>query len=104
MDIKNIPAALLVPRPVGADAAAGAAVSGAGDINPSFAETLKDAVQDANVKAHEADRQVGALMAGEGSLHQTMLAMQDASVAMEMVVAVRNRALEAYQEVMRMPV
>jgi flagellar hook-basal body complex protein FliE len=37
-------------------------------------------------------------------VHQAMIAMQDASVAMEMVLAVRNKALEAYHEIMRMPV
>lgn len=103
MDIKSVPAGLLLPRPIGADAAAGPALSGSGGVAPDFADTLKDAVLDANGKAVEADRQVEALMVGEGSLHQTMLAMQDASVAMDMVMAVRNRVLEAYQEVMRMP-
>jgi len=104
MDIKSIPAALIAPLPVGADTGVGGALSGQGGIAPSFADTLKSAVADANTKSQEADRQVEALMVGEGSLHRTMLAMQDASVAMETVIAVRNRALEAYQEVMRMPV
>lgn len=105
MDIKAIPPHLLVPRPIGEglpSPAAGAAGLDAG--GPSFADALKGAVEDANAKSIEAEHQVRALVTGEGSVHQAMIAMQDASVAMEMVLAVRNKVLEAYQEVMRMPV
>jgi flagellar hook-basal body complex protein FliE len=104
MDIKSIPAGLIAPAPVGADKAVGPGPLGQGEVGPGFADTLKAALEDANTKVQEADRQVEALVVGEGSLHRTMIAMQDASVAMDMVMAVRNKALEAYQEVMRMPV
>jgi len=105
MDIKAIPVHLLVPKPIGEglpSPAAGAAGPDAG--GPSFADALKGAIGEANAKSIEAERQVQALVTGEGSIHQAMIAMQDASVAMEMVMAVRNKALEAYHEIMRMPV
>jgi flagellar hook-basal body complex protein FliE len=79
-------------------------VGGTGDLGTSFADALEAAVEDANGKALEAEHQVQRLAAGDGSIHQAMIAMQDASIAMDMVLAVRNKALEAYQEVMRMPV
>jgi flagellar hook-basal body complex protein FliE len=104
MDVKSIPSALLVPRPVGVDTGLGAPLGAPGGLAPSFADTLKNAVQDTNAKVQSADRAVESAMVGEGSLPQAMIAMQDAQVAMEMVVAVRNKALEAYQEIMRMPV
>lgn len=103
MDLKGIPPGLLAPRPVGADIGVGTPLSTDGTA-PSFADALKDAVADANTKVHAADHAIDSLMLGEGSVHEAMIAMQDAQVAMEMVVAVRNKALEAYQEIMRMPV
>lgn len=102
MDIKSIPPQLLVPTPIGEPV--GTPLPGAGDVGTSFADALKGAVADANGKALEAEHQVQRLVVGEGSVHQAMIAMQDASVAMEMVLAVRNKALEAYHEIMRMPV
>lgn len=104
MDIKAVPPHLLVPRPIGEALPAPSGAAGADAGGPSFADALKGAVEDANAKSVEAERQVRALVTGEGSVHEAMIAMQDASVAMEMVLAVRNKVLEAYQEVMRMPV
>jgi len=104
MDVSKIPSALLVPRPIGVDTGTTAPLGAPGDLAPSFADALKDAVQDTNTKVQAADRAVESAMVGDGSLPKAMIAMQDAQVAMEMVVAVRNKALEAYQEIMRMPV
>lgn len=102
MDIKSIPPQLLNPRPIGE--AVGTPPANPADAGASFADALKGAVEDANGKTLEAENQVQRLVVGEGSVHQAMIAMQDASVAMEMVLAVRNKALEAYHEIMRMPV
>jgi flagellar hook-basal body complex protein FliE len=38
------------------------------------------------------------------SLHQTMIAMEEASVSFQLMVEVRNKVLESYQELMRMQV
>ena len=38
------------------------------------------------------------------NLHETMLATTQAEITFNLMVQLRNRALEAYQEVMRMPV
>jgi flagellar hook-basal body complex protein FliE len=102
MDIKSIPPQLLNTTPIGE--VVGTPLPSPGDAGSSFADALKGAVEDANGKSLEAENQVQRLVVGEGSVHQAMIAMQDASVAMEMVLAVRNKALEAYHEIMRMPV
>jgi flagellar hook-basal body complex protein FliE len=36
-------------------------------------------------------------------LHQSVIAMQEASVAFNLMVQVRNKLVESYQELMRMP-
>jgi len=44
------------------------------------------------------------LLGDSGQLHQSVIAMQEASVAFSMMVEVRNKLVESYQELMRMQV
>ncbi len=45
------------------------------------------------------------LLSGKNvSLHQAMISMEEASVSFQMMVEVRNRLLDSYQELMRMQV
>jgi flagellar hook-basal body complex protein FliE len=45
------------------------------------------------------------LVTGEGKgLHEVMRAVEKASVSFQMLTQVRNKAVEAYQEIMKMPV
>ena len=45
------------------------------------------------------------LISGEsGDLHQVMIAAEEAGVAMELLIEVRNKLVDAYQQLMRMPV
>ncbi len=105
MDVSKIPSGLFAPRPLSDVGSAGPKpLNPSGGLGPSFTDSLKEAIGDANSKAMASGKAATDLMTGSGSVHQTMIAMQDAAVAMDMVVAVRNKVLEAYQEVMRMPV
>ncbi|MEO6875344.1 MAG: flagellar hook-basal body complex protein FliE [Opitutaceae bacterium] len=52
--------------------------------------------------AQAVTRQV--LLGDSGQLHQSVIAMQEASVAFSMMVEVRNKLVESYQELMRMQV
>ncbi|MDB6093975.1 MAG: flagellar hook-basal body complex subunit FliE [Verrucomicrobia bacterium] len=52
--------------------------------------------------AQQLTRQV--LLGDSGQLHQSVIAMQEASVAFSMMVEVRNKLVESYQELMRMQV
>lgn len=61
-----------------------------------------DTVQSRQAAAEEATRSV---LAGDNDrIHQSMIAMQESSVAFSLMVEVRNRLVESYQELMRMPV
>jgi len=44
------------------------------------------------------------LMGNSGQLHQSVIAMQEAGVAFSLMVQVRNKLVESYQELMRMQV
>ena len=53
----------------------------------------------------QADRSASQLVLGDPrSLHAVMIASEEASLALSTVLQVRSRALEAYQEIMRMQV
>ena len=69
-----------------------------------FGAALKDAVGKVDAMQTEADAQTQALAGGEGNLHETMLALEKADVSMRVAMKVRNKILDAYNEVMRMSV
>lgn len=71
----------------------------------SFGDTIKDAISKVNDKQSTADDLASKLAAGEPvEIHQAMIAMQQASTALQFAVQVRNKVLEAYQEIMKMQV
>jgi flagellar hook-basal body complex protein FliE len=66
---------------------------------------LGDLVSETNAKGAKAGEAVRGLLGGKDvSLHQTMIAMEEASVSFQLMVEVRNKLLESYQELMRMQV
>jgi flagellar hook-basal body complex protein FliE len=68
-----------------------------------FADLLTDAVSDVNQLERQAQKAVEGLMTGSGvDVHQAMIATQKASMAFELSLAVRNKAVQAYQQVMSM--
>jgi flagellar hook-basal body complex protein FliE len=71
----------------------------------SFSSVLGQMVQDVNAKQGVATQALQDLQSGQNtSLHQTMIAMEEASVSFQLMVEVRNRLLDSYQEIMRMQV
>jgi flagellar hook-basal body complex protein FliE len=70
-----------------------------------FADALKGAVADTNRLQREADGAAMSVLAGDaGSLHQAMIALEKADISFRTLLQVRNKVLEAYQEIMRMQV
>lgn len=68
-----------------------------------FADLMNDAVGTVNQLEKQADVAVTGLMTGSGvNVHQAMIADEKAGLAFEMVLAVRNKAVEAYQSMMGM--
>lgn len=68
-----------------------------------FGEMLSSLVQEVNDKQAASKDTVNALLAGQNvPLHQAMIAMEEASVSFQLMVEVRNKLLESYQELMRM--
>ena len=70
----------------------------------SFSEVLGGAIGKVDALQGQADAESGKLALGGGNLHETALALEKADVAMRVMTKVRNKVVEAYQEVMRMSV
>lgn len=71
----------------------------------AFAEALERAVQGAEELQRRADAAAAALADGRtDDIHAVMVAMEEASLALQLAIQVRNRLLESYQELLRMQV
>lgn len=83
---------------------AGAADPGTATAVQSFGEVLGRYLNEVNGAQHRADELVERLALGEPvEVHQVMLALNEASHALQMTLQVRAKLLEAYQELMRTP-
>jgi len=76
------------------------AVAGGG-----FDGFLGNMVSEVSAKQAAAGEAMKAVMSGgDMPLHQAMIAVQEASISFQLMVEVRNKLLESYQELMRMQV
>jgi flagellar hook-basal body complex protein FliE len=87
---------------------AGAGLPPASEVGTSapsqgFGEMLQGLVSSVDAKQAQADKITQSVLMGDtGQLHQSVLAMQEASVSFSLMVEVRNKLVESYQELMRM--
>jgi flagellar hook-basal body complex protein FliE len=96
MEIRPISSPTLTPAGGAPTAASGIA---------SFEEFLTDALGALQRTRSEADALSGALAAGQDvDLHEVILAMEQASLATQLTLQVRNKLIEAYQEISRMQI
>jgi len=66
---------------------------------------LQQGLAQVNALQAEADSAIWRLASGQAdNLHEVMIAVERASIALELTIAIRNRLVEAYQEIMRMQV
>ena len=73
--------------------------------NKGFASMLEGMVEQVGTKQAEANALSQRVLMGEtDQLHQSVIAMQEASVSFSLMVEVRNKLVESYQELMRLQV
>lgn len=100
-DISRLDA--LLPQSLGTDSKPTAVSSSASSVGgANFSDILKNALNSVNSAQVEADEAVQQVLSGESKdIHETMIALQKADVSLKLMLEVRNKILEAYQEVMR---
>lgn len=69
-----------------------------------FAEVLKDVARSAEDGAAAGEAASIQALAGKAELADVVIAISNAEVALQTVVAVRDRVVQAYQEIIRMPI
>ena len=71
----------------------------------SFGDMLTEAIDKIDKIQKESESLQVAFAKGENvELHDVVIAMEKYSIAMDLLISVRNKIVEAYQEISRMPV
>jgi flagellar hook-basal body complex protein FliE len=85
--------------------AADLARAGQGEAAPaaSFGAVLEKVLEDAVAAGHESERVATGALVGEADLQDVVAAVHAAEITLQTVVAVRDRMINAYQEIIRMP-
>lgn len=79
---------------------ASAATPGTGDFGHMVAQALQGAVQ----SGHAAETQAAQAMAGQADLTQVVQAVSRAELTLQTATAIRDRVVQAYQDIMKMPI
>ncbi len=70
----------------------------------NFGAMLKDALGQVNQAARASDAQAQSLAVGKANVVDVVTAVAESETAIETLVAVRDRVIAAYEEIMRMPI
>ena len=68
----------------------------------TFSNIIKDALDKVNDKQVDSNKKIEGLIKGENvSMHDIMVSAQEAQMSMQLMIEVRNKVYEAYQELNR---
>jgi len=69
-----------------------------------FSAVLKQAAEDTIGTLQQADSQAMQAALGKADINDVVMAVSKAELTLQTVVAVRDKAVQAYQEILRMPI
>jgi flagellar hook-basal body complex protein FliE len=85
--------------------ATSSAASPAGEVAKSFSDTLSDAISKVNQLQKDSDQKIQELATGKtDDVASVMITAEKADIALRTMVQVRNKIIDAYQEIMKMQV
>ena len=90
--------------PAGAAGAYARTEAGGASVGSGFGDVLQRALGSAVAAGHDADAQSAKAISGGGNITDVVTAMSRAELALQSAVAIRDRVVTAYQDVMRMPI
>ncbi|MEM9782785.1 MAG: flagellar hook-basal body complex protein FliE [Pseudomonadota bacterium] len=80
-------------------------IGSAGDMpDRPFSDAMAEVARNLAASLAEGEQQASDTIAGRGDMRSLVEALSQAELALETAVAVRDRVVEAYQEILRMPV
>jgi flagellar hook-basal body complex protein FliE len=71
---------------------------------PNFGQSLMNLVENVEQTGADANLAVSNMLDKTGEVHDAMIALQRAEMTLQLTVQIRNKLVQAYQDVMRMPV
>lgn len=72
--------------------------------SPGFSDSLEEMLKAVQSTGDQANDAVANMLAGNGDVHSALIAMQNADTTFQLTVQVRNKLVQAYQDIMRMPI
>ena len=69
-----------------------------------FSDSMTRLIGSVEETGQEANAAVTRMLDGSGDVHEAMIALQRAEMTFQLTMQVRNKLVQAYQEIMRMPV
>jgi flagellar hook-basal body complex protein FliE len=78
--------------------------AGVGKSETSFGSVLKEAMDAVSETGKKSDAQSRAMVNGKSNMVDVVTAVAETEVAIDAVVAVRDKVIAAYEEIMRMPI
>ena len=98
--LSNIPGANGLGQRLGVGGNASPASAGGTD----FVQTLEETMQKVEALQTEAEKQVEGMVSGQGvDIHSAMIAVEKADLSFQLMMQVRNKIVEAYQQISQMP-
>jgi len=71
----------------------------------NFSNFITSTIEQVNQSQIDSDRSIQKLHSGEAqNLHDVMISVEQADISLRMLVQVRNKAIQAYEEIMRMQI
>lgn len=71
----------------------------------NFSDFIKSTINEVNQSQAEGDLSIQKLHSGEAqNLHDVMISVEQADISLRMLVQIRNKAIQAYEEIMRMQI
>ena len=86
------------------DPGAGIAKAGTEQNGSGFGQMVKEAIGSVIEAGKKSDAQAQAMAAGKANLVDVVTAVTETEVAIESLVSVRDKVIQAYEEIMRMPI
>ncbi len=82
----------------------GGGAKGAETGGPSFSAVLKDALGSVMETGRKSDAQTVAMATGKANVMDVVTAVAETDVAVSTLVSVRDRVIQAYEDIMKMPI
>jgi flagellar hook-basal body complex protein FliE len=75
-----------------------------GGVGKTFGESLMSLVESVEKTGADANSAVSSMLDKSGDVHDAMIALQRAEMSLQLTVQIRNKLVNAYQDIMRMPI